>query len=82
MNDEKIQKSIFDKEVIEAVKKDYEYLKKMKEMDMKISNAEKGGEEGEEGQRKKLEMTDVVPVGGLIMARFFLIIILFSILVF
>ena len=40
----------------------------MKNMDMKIS-LERGEGEGGEKKKKGLEMTDVVPVGGLIMAR-------------
>ena len=68
MDDEEIE-AIFKPEIIEAVKKDYEYMKKMQEMDMEILSKEE--EECDEGEGKKgLEMTDVVPVGGLIMARF------------
>ena len=71
-NDEKM-KALFDPETLKVVQKDYEYLQKMKEMDMEILSKGKRGEgEGEEGEeRKGLEMTDVVPVGGLIMARYF-----------
>ena len=64
--------NLFLPETLQAVQKDYEYLQKMKEMDMEIlSKAEREEEEGKEEERKGLEMTDVVPVGGLIMARFF-----------
>ena len=71
-------------EAMVAVQKDFEYLKKMKLMDkdiIKKRKREKKGkknkgeeEEGEEAEKKKkegrFEMTDVVPVAGLIMARF------------
>ena len=65
-------KALFDSDTLKAVQKDYDYLQKMKEMDMKIlSKGDTGEGEGEKGEeRKGLEMTDVVPVGGLIMARF------------
>ena len=75
VGDEEIE-AIFKPEVLEPVKKDYEYLKKMQEMDMEISLREEK-DEGSEG-KKGLEMTDVVPVGGLIMARFFFFLILFD----
>ena len=82
VNDEKLQ-VIFLPEIVEAVKKDYEYLQKMKEMDMKIEEEEAKGEGKERRKIKGLEMTDVVPVGGLIMARFlFLFFVLFCSLFF
>ena len=65
---------VFKPEIVEAVKEDYEYLQKMKEMDSEISlNSQSEGEEEEGGEevKRKFKMTDVVPVGGLIMARFF-----------
>ena len=67
VNDEKIQ-GLFQPETLKAVQKDYEYLRQMKEMDMKIISQ---GEfpENKEG-KTGFQMTDVVPVGGLIMARF------------
>ena len=79
--------SLFEPDAVKAVQKDYEYLQKMKEMDMEILLKEENqGEGGEEEERKGLEMTDVVPVGGLIMARYFLLgiitIFLFSFLLF
>ena len=71
-NDEDII-ALFEPETLKVVQKDYEYLQKMKEMDMEIlskgEKEEEGG--GEEEERKGFQMTDVVPVGGLIMARFF-----------
>ena len=55
----------------------------MKEMDMEIlSKEEKQGEGEEEEERKGLEMTDVVPVGGLIMARYVFVVIWFSFFLF
>ena len=50
----------------EIMKRDHEYLVRMKEMDEKIA------EEKREGmtEKKKLELSDVVPVAGLVMARF------------
>ena len=50
----------------EVMKRDYEYLVKMKEMDEKIKR------EQIEGKREKrgLELSTVVPVAGLVMARF------------
>ena len=50
----------------EVMKRDHEYLVKMKEMDEKIEK-EKG-----EGtmEKKELELSDVVPMAGLVMARF------------
>ena len=59
-------KALFEPGTLDVVRKDYEYLQKMKEMDEEILS--KGGGEEEE-ERKGIEMTDVVPVGGLIMAR-------------
>ena len=66
---------IFKPEIVEAVKEDFEYLQKMKDMDMEISlNSQSEGEEEEEEEvKRRIEMTDVVPVGGLIMARFIII---------
>ena len=62
-----------------TLKRDHEYLVTMKEMDENIKKkriAEKDeeetkeGEGGEGGTKKGLEMTHVVPVAGLVMARF------------
>ena len=76
--------ALFEPETLKAVQKDYEYLQKMKNMDMEISlKEEEGGNrerEGEGEEKKGLEMTDVVPVGGLIMAR--LVAIFLSLLLF
>ena len=47
--------------------KDYEYLKKMKKMDMEIQEQARAEEEE---RRMRVEMSDVVPVAGLVMARF------------
>ena len=49
------------------MKRDCEYLVKMKEMDERIE------EEQREGKREKrqLELSDVVPVAGLVMARYY-----------
>jgi hypothetical protein len=69
---------------IAAVKMDYEYMMKMKEMDEELirigrqegeKDGEKRGEEGDatgvkEGEKKRLKLTDVVPIAGLIMGRF------------
>ena len=75
-NDEEMQ-GLFQPETLEAVQKDYDYLQKMKNMDMEISLKEKEEGEGDgEGKKKGLEMTDVVPVGGLIMARLFFFVLL------
>ena len=50
----------------ETMKRDYEYLVKMKEMDEEI------GKEKREGvrEKKKIELSVVVPAAGLVMARF------------
>ena len=53
-------------EVGEVMRRDYEYLVKMKEMDEEIQ--EKLREGGME--KKQLELSSVVPVSGLVMARF------------
>ena len=50
----------------EIMKRDYDYLVKMKKMDEEIEQAKKDGTR----EKKKLEMSDVVPVAGLVMARF------------
>ena len=50
----------------EVMKRDHEYLVKMKEMDEKISEAKREGKM----EKKQLELSDVVPVAGLVMARF------------
>ena len=50
----------------EIMKRDHEYLVKMKEMDEKISKAKREGKM----EKKELELSDVVPVAGLVMARF------------
>ena len=52
---------------LKELKKDYEYLLRVKEMDKEIDELRK---ENPGQVKKKLEMTDVVPVAGLIMARF------------
>ena len=69
------------KEALKTIKQDYEYLSKMKKMDEEISNKRKSGEgeggkegeEGEGGKKKGLVMTDVVPVAGLVMGRFYVV---------
>ena len=74
------------KQALKTIQKDYEYLTKMKKMDEEISEKtrkrkmrEEGGggeeEEGKEGGEKKkgLVMTDVVPVAGLVMGRFYVL---------
>ena len=71
------EETISDESMV-AVQKDYEYLTKMKLMDKEIikkRKREKKGKKGDEGEGEreregKFEMTDVVPVAGLIMARF------------
>ena len=50
----------------EIIKRDHEYLVKMKEMDEKIRKEKKEGKM----EKKELELSDVVPVAGLVMARF------------
>ena len=50
----------------EVMKGDHKYLVKMKEMDEKIAEAKREGKM----EKKKLELSDVVPVAGLVMARF------------
>ena len=50
----------------EIMKRDHEYLVKMKEMDKEIELAKKEGTR----EKKKLEMSEVVPMAGLVMARF------------
>ena len=50
----------------EVMKRDHEYLVKMKKMDEKIAEGKKEGKM----EKKKLELSDVVPVAGLVMARF------------
>jgi hypothetical protein len=49
----------------ESLKKDVDYLLQMKSMDEEIRRRRKNGE----AESSKLEMTDVVPIGGLVMAR-------------
>jgi hypothetical protein len=49
-----------------SLRKDVEYLLKMKAMDEEI---QKRRQNGEVETGRKLEMTDVVPIGGLVMAR-------------
>ena len=49
----------------DSLRKDYEYLKKVKAMDQQIKMEEKKGKE-----KKRVEMSEVVPVAGLVMARF------------
>ena len=53
-------------ERIVALQNDYEYLMKVKRMDQKIEEERKKGTR----ELKHLEMSDVVPVSGLIVARF------------
>ena len=50
----------------EIMKRDHDYLVKMKEMDEEIKQAKKEGTM----EKKKLELSDVVPMAGLVMARF------------
>ena len=50
---------------LDSLRKDYEYLKKVKAMDQQIKMEEKKGKE-----KKRVEMSEVVPVAGLVMARF------------
>ena len=50
----------------EIIKRDYEYLVKMKEMDLEIEREKREGKR----EKKKLELSVVVPVAGLVMARF------------
>ena len=50
----------------EIMKRDFDYLVKMKEMDKEIELAKKEGTR----EKKKLEMSEVVPMAGLVMARF------------
>jgi hypothetical protein len=54
-------------ERVSSLEKDLKYLLKMKEMDEEIRQRSKSGSLAE---TKAIEMTDIVPVGGLIMARF------------
>ena len=51
----------------ERMRRDYEYLVEMKEMDAEI---EEGKREGKVEKKKGLELSAVVPVAGLVMARF------------
>jgi hypothetical protein len=50
----------------ESLEKDMDYLLRMKSMDEEIQKRRQSGEVESSG---KLEMTDVVPIGGLVMAR-------------
>ena len=50
----------------EIMERDHEYLVKMKEMDEEIAKAKREGTM----EKKKLELSDVVPMAGLVMARF------------
>ena len=79
MNDEEIQ-AIFQPDIIEIVEQDYQRFKKMKEMDQEIIDKwekEKKEGKGKEEAKGGFVMTDVVPVGGLIMAKFIFILSLF-----
>ena len=56
----------FTEEDIESVKKDYEYLMKVKQMDLELKEKRKQ----KNREKEPLRMTDAVPVSGLVMARF------------
>ena len=64
LNQEEFQQTEFQKK---ELKRDLEYLIKMKKMDDEIA---KKGKDPDQGPAGMLEMTDVVPVMGLIMAKF------------
>ena len=62
----KLIKLEYSEEEIESLKKDYEYLMKVKEMDLELKEKRKQ----KKREKEPIQMTDAVPVSGLVMARF------------